>query len=175
MAVTSPSPEHEPGLHLVAYDDGPPRELFLPADAVDADGNPGFNSETLHRLATTALEFGPLHVQGVESQDQKPELPTTFAGGMMVVDWDKADVQVQGEWAHLTKTEAQLLERLAERLNQHVPVPQLVDLLWPDQPYRLGTSSLRAYVHRLRGKLGPAGDLLQSRRHMGYILLDSLQ
>jgi DNA-binding SARP family transcriptional activator len=47
-----------------------------------------------------------------------------------------------------------LLAVLLCRLNQAVPVPDLVDAMWPDDPPDSAVANLRTYVHQLRRTVG---------------------
>ena len=62
-----------------------------------------------------------------------------------------------------------LLAALLLRAGRTVPVDRLVDTLWDGRPPASAVPSLRNYVLRLRGRIGPAGDRI-GFRDRGYVI-----
>ena len=69
----------------------------------------------------------------------------------------------------LTATEFRLLTTLARRSGRVQTRGQLLQEVW-DMPPDLSTRTVDTHMKRLREKLGPAGDRLETVRGVGYRL-----
>jgi len=76
-------------------------------------------------------------------------------------------VIVAGKEHGLTATEYKLLVTLLERRGRVQTRPQLLETVWDAQP-DIQTRTVDMHVQRLRTKLGPAGDLIETVRGFGY-------
>jgi two-component system phosphate regulon response regulator PhoB len=132
------------GLSLGADDYLPkpfsPQELVLRVRAV------------LRRLAAPAVASGGLVTAGPIALDKTAHRAT-----------------VQGEPVDLTATEFRLLATLMERQGRVQSRAQLLETVWQAQP-DIQTRTVDMHVQRLRQKLGPAGDAIETVRGAGYRL-----
>ena len=91
-------------------------------------------------------------------------------GGDVLVDLNALTVTVDGELADLTPTEYRLLVALLERRGRVQSREQLLHSAW-DVDARIETRTVDMHVQRLRSKLGPAGDNIETVRGFGYRLI----
>lgn len=115
-----------------------PKELVLRVAAV------------LRRLASPAVASGSVLV----------------AGGV-TVDRGAHRVTVGGKDVELTATEFKLLLTLAERRGRVQTRAQLLETVWEARP-NIQTRTVDMHVQRLRSKIGPAADLIETVRGVGY-------
>ncbi len=78
-------------------------------------------------------------------------------------------VEVGGEPVELTPTEYKLLILLAERRGRVQARSSLLQSVWEAAP-DIQTRTVDMHVQRLRTKLGPSGDLIETVRGFGYRL-----
>lgn len=76
-------------------------------------------------------------------------------------------VHVEGEEVELTSKEFDLLTCLLEHEGQVLTRAELKELVW-DFPFDAQTKVVDLYVHYLRRKLGPGGDIIRTVRGVGY-------
>ena len=76
-------------------------------------------------------------------------------------------VHVEGEEVELTSKEFDLLTCLLEHRGQVLTRAELKELVW-DFPFDAQTKVVDLYVHYLRRKLGPGGDIIRTVRGVGY-------
>ncbi len=97
--------------------------------------------------------------------------PPIWALGQVKVNRETGDV-LRGEevLAKLTENEVAILQVLFAHRGRLVTAQALMESVHGG-PYRIEPSALRAYFSRLRQKLGPAGDLIQTERNRGYRLI----
>lgn len=76
-------------------------------------------------------------------------------------------VTVDGEPIELTPTEYRLLLILAERRGRVQGRRHLLETVWDAAP-DIQTRTVDMHVQRLRAKLGPAGDVIETARGFGY-------
>ncbi len=95
-----------------------------------------------------------------ESQDVKQV-------GPLRIDSTAHRVTVDGREVDLTPTEFKLLLLLAERKGRVQPRNLLLEIVWEAAP-DIQTRTVDMHVQRLRAKLGPAGELIETVRGFGY-------
>jgi two-component system phosphate regulon response regulator PhoB len=78
-------------------------------------------------------------------------------------------VTVEGREVELTPTEYKLLLLLVERRGRVQGRAQLLENVWDAAP-DIQTRTVDMHVQRLRAKLGPAGELIETVRGFGYRL-----
>jgi two-component system, OmpR family, phosphate regulon response regulator PhoB len=88
-------------------------------------------------------------------------------GGDLVVDLNAMTVTVASVPVDLTPTEFKLLVALLERRGRVQSRKQLLESAW-DVHARIETRTVDMHVQRLRSKLGPAGDGIETVRGFGY-------
>jgi two-component system phosphate regulon response regulator PhoB len=87
--------------------------------------------------------------------------------GPVRIDTTAHRVTVDGREIDLTPTEFKLLSLLAERKGRVQPRNLLLESVWEAAP-DIQTRTVDMHVQRLRAKLGPAGDLIETVRGFGY-------
>lgn len=89
--------------------------------------------------------------------------------GPIVIDRSAHRVTVEGQEVELTPTEFKLLLTLAERRGRVQARSLLLETVWEAAP-DIQTRTVDMHVQRLRTKLHPAGDLIETVRGFGYRL-----
>ncbi len=89
----------------------------------------------------------------------------------LTLDSDRHGVEVEGNFAELTRTEYQLLELLMRNPRRVLPHGVMYDRVW-GYDFGPGSNALRVYIGYLRRKLAEAGarPLLHTVRGVGYVL-----
>ncbi len=87
--------------------------------------------------------------------------------GEITVNRSAHSVQVGGQPVDLTPTEYRLLILLAERRGRVQARSNLLQAVWDAAP-DIQTRTVDMHVQRLRTKLGPAGDAIETVRGFGY-------
>jgi two-component system phosphate regulon response regulator PhoB len=93
----------------------------------------------------------------------------TLQIGAVRIDRAAHRVTVDGNEIELTPTEYRLLLMLAERRGRVQARSHLLETVWDAAP-DIQTRTVDMHVQRLRSKLGPAGDLIETVRGFGYRL-----
>jgi two-component system phosphate regulon response regulator PhoB len=89
--------------------------------------------------------------------------------GALQIDLGAHQVTVDGAPVDLTPTEFKLLLTLAERRGRVQGRAHLLETVWEAAP-DIQTRTVDMHVQRLRAKLGPAGDMIETVRGFGYRL-----
>jgi two-component system, OmpR family, phosphate regulon response regulator PhoB len=89
--------------------------------------------------------------------------------GPIQIDRSAHRVTIDGHAIELTPTEFKLLLTLAERRGRVQSRSHLLETVWDAAP-DIQTRTVDMHVQRLRGKLGAAGDLIETVRGFGYRL-----
>jgi two-component system, OmpR family, phosphate regulon response regulator PhoB len=89
--------------------------------------------------------------------------------GPVLIDRAAHRVTVDGGEVELTPTEYRLLLTLAERRGRVQARGHLLETVWEAAP-DIQTRTVDMHIQRLRTKLGPAGDLIETVRGFGYRL-----
>lgn len=92
---------------------------------------------------------------------------TKLVAGPVVIDRAAHRVAVEGEPVELTATEYKLLTTLAERRGRVQSRAQLLESVWEAHP-DIQTRTVDMHMQRLRTKLGPAAEWLETVRGFGY-------
>ena len=92
--------------------------------------------------------------------------------GPIAMDEASHRVTVKGRVVELSPREYSLLECFLRHPGQALTRDQLLDHAWPFG-VAVTPNAVDAYVHYLRDKLGPAGDLIRTVRGVGYRLADA--
>lgn len=104
----------------------------------------------------------------VKTDEQKIIIDT------LVIDLKTRRVTVDGQPAHLTRTEFSLLAELAQNLDAVLTHRELLVRVWGPE-YFDASHYLHIYFGRIRSKVGPKyGNLLETVPGMGYSLRSSL-
>jgi two-component system phosphate regulon response regulator PhoB len=89
--------------------------------------------------------------------------------GTVEIDRDAHTVMMEGSPIELTATEYKLLLTLADRRGRVQSRAQLLEIVWESAP-DIQTRTVDMHVQRLRSKLGPSGELIETVRGFGYRL-----
>ncbi len=89
--------------------------------------------------------------------------------GSIGIDRAAHRVSIEGREVELTPTEYKLLLTLAERRGRVQARAHLLETVWDAAP-DIQTRTVDMHVQRLRAKLGPAGELIETVRGFGYRL-----
>ena len=93
--------------------------------------------------------------------------------GPIRMDVESHQVSVEGEEVNLTPTEFRLLQVLMDRRGRTQSRHQLLEEAWDVESRiadQIHTRTVDMHVRRLRGKLGPVGDWIETMRGFGYRL-----
>jgi two-component system, OmpR family, phosphate regulon response regulator PhoB len=90
-----------------------------------------------------------------------------LVAGPLTIDRAAHRVSVAGKDIELTATEYRLLVTLVERRGRVQTRAQLLEAVWEAHP-DIQTRTVDMHMQRLRAKLGPAADLLETVRGFGY-------
>lgn len=93
--------------------------------------------------------------------------------GPIRMDLGSHQATLDGDELNLTPTEFRLLQALMERRGRTQSRKQLLEKAWDVEPgasERIQTRTVDMHVRRLRGKLGPTGDWVETIRGFGYRL-----
>jgi two-component system phosphate regulon response regulator PhoB len=90
-----------------------------------------------------------------------------LAAGGVRLDPGAHRVTVEDVEIELTATEFKLLRLLMERVGRVQSRTDLLQTVWQAQP-DIQTRTVDMHVQRLRTKLGPAGDCVETVRGVGY-------
>jgi DNA-binding response OmpR family regulator len=93
--------------------------------------------------------------------------PTTFRGKHLVADFDAVSIAVDGTPVRLTRREYELLRFLVENKNRVLSRDRLLERVWGYDRF-IETRSVDVHVGRLRAKLGPAGQQIETVIGLGY-------
>jgi DNA-binding response OmpR family regulator len=93
----------------------------------------------------------------------------TMTVGPVRLDPRARRVTVDGETVDLTAKEFDLLACLMEHRGRVLSRVELKELVW-DFSFDAQTKVVDLYVHYLRRKLGPAGDIIETVRGVGYVV-----
>lgn len=89
--------------------------------------------------------------------------------GTVEIDKDAHTVTMDGQPVDLTATEYKLLVTLADRRGRVQSRAQLLEIVWESAP-DIQTRTVDMHVQRLRAKLGPSGEMIETVRGFGYRL-----
>jgi DNA-binding response OmpR family regulator len=90
-----------------------------------------------------------------------------YRGKFLVADFEAVSVSVQGESVRLTRREFELLKYLVENRNRVLSRDRLLERVW-GYDRLIETRSVDVHVGRLRGKLGPVGQQIETVVGLGY-------
>lgn len=90
-----------------------------------------------------------------------------FLGKHLVADFDAVSIAVSGSPVRLTRREFELLRFLVENRNRVLSRERLLERVWGYERF-IETRSVDVHVGRLRAKLGPAGQQIETVIGLGY-------
>ena len=143
-------------LMLTARQDEPDRLRGLSLGADDYLTKPFSPAELVLRVKAILRRIG-----GSDSRDDVMRV------GAIVINRSAHTVEVHDKPVDLTPTEYRLLILLAERRGRVQPRSNLLQAVWEAAP-DIQTRTVDMHVQRLRAKLGPAGECIETVRGFGY-------
>jgi two-component system, OmpR family, alkaline phosphatase synthesis response regulator PhoP len=93
--------------------------------------------------------------------------PAVYRGRHLTADFDAVDIAVDGTAVRLTRREFELLKFLVENRNRVLSRERLLERVWGYNQF-IETRSVDVHVGRLRAKLGPAGEQIETVIGLGY-------
>ncbi len=87
--------------------------------------------------------------------------------GALTIDPEQYEATVDGRQLSLTATEFRLLHYLAAHPGHAQNRDELLDVIWGEDKF-VTPRTVDTYIRRLREKLGPAGEMIQTLRGVGY-------
>jgi len=93
--------------------------------------------------------------------------PAVYRGKHLAADFDAVDIAVDGVSVRLTRREFELLRFLVENRNRVLSRERLLERVWGYNQF-IETRSVDVHVGRLRAKLGPAGEQIETVIGLGY-------
>lgn len=115
-----------------------------------------------------------LRVQAILRRIHEPAVESggrILRAGPVSLDVNSHQVLLDGEEMNLTPTEFRLLRSLIERKGRTQSRQQLLERAWSVESHisdRIQTRTVDMHVRRLRAKLGPVGDWIETVRGFGY-------
>jgi len=91
----------------------------------------------------------------------------TYQGKHLVADFDAVSIAVDENPVRLTRREFELLRFLVENRNRVLSRDRLLERVWGYDRF-IETRSVDVHVGRLRAKLGPAGQQIETVIGLGY-------
>jgi two-component system KDP operon response regulator KdpE len=152
-----------PIIVLSAQDEEQLKVRALDAGADDYVAKPFSYDELLARVRAVMRRSG-----GMRTEEPKIVIDN------LVIDLKTRRVTVDGQPAHLTRTEFALLAELGQNLDAVLSHRELLVRVWGPE-YFDASHYLHIYFGRIRSKIGPKyGNLLETVPGMGYSLRSSL-
>ena len=109
-----------------------------------------------------------LRVQAILRRSQENDEPTGIIRmGSLVIDSERPSVEVDREELNLTATEFKLLHYLASRAGKVQTREVLLEEVW-GYAYEGYARTVDTHIRRLRKKLGPVSDNIETIRGIGY-------
>jgi DNA-binding response OmpR family regulator len=106
-------------------------------------------------------------VRAVLRRGKHDTAAAVYRGKYLVADFEAVSVSVQGEPIRLTRREFELLKYLVENRNRVLSRDRLLERVW-GYDRLIETRSVDVHVGRLRGKLGPVGQQIETVVGLGY-------
>jgi DNA-binding response OmpR family regulator len=101
------------------------------------------------------------------AQPAASEALAVYRGRHLVADFDAVAILVDGRAVRLTRREFELLKCLVENRNRVLSRDRLLERVW-GYDRLIETRSVDVHIGRLRGKLGAAGDQIETVVGLGY-------
>ncbi len=102
-----------------------------------------------------------------------PDVSAIYRGRHLVADFEAVAVSVDGAPVRLTRRELDLLKYLVQNRNRVLSRDRLLERVW-GYDRSVETRSIDVHVGRLRSKLGPAGEQIETLVGLGYRFVDSV-
>ncbi len=100
---------------------------------------------------------------------QREETKKIAVGGVLSMDLEKHEVEVEGNRVELTSTEFKILQLLSSKKGWVFSREKILQHLWGDDKMVLDRT-VDVHIKHLREKIGKAGSLIKNIRGVGYKL-----
>jgi two-component system phosphate regulon response regulator PhoB len=157
MLRADPTLSRVPIIFLTAKAEENDRVQGLEIGADDYISKPFSTKELLLRVQTILRRLA----------DPRSEAAAKLSVGTIVLDIERHEVSVAGKPVELTATEFKLLRLLLERRGRVQTREHLLLNVW-NYETEIETRTVDTHVRRLREKLGPEADWLETIRGVGY-------
>jgi two-component system phosphate regulon response regulator PhoB len=147
-----------PLIMLTAKAEEPDRIIGLELGADDYMTKPFSPRELVLRIKSVLRRAGP--AAAIQESAQ-------LKAGMVAIDRERHLVRVRGKQIELTATEFKLLSLLIERRGRVQSRDGLLNEVWGYES-AIDTRTVDTHVRRLREKLGPGADCIETIRGFGY-------
>ena len=154
---TNSETEHTPIIILTAKDDEVDRVVGFELGADDYVTKP-FSVRELMLRVKAVLKRGNKNKEIVQVERQFGDLK---------IDIESHEVYVDSKQVNLTALEFRLLRQLLDRSGRVQSRDQLLSDVW-GYSSEITTRTVDTHIKRLREKLGPMGDYIQTIRGVGY-------
>jgi len=145
-----------PVIMLTALGDEVDRIVGLELGAEDYVAKPFSPRELLLRVKALLRRAAPQETQA-----------KGFREAGLEIDFEAHAVLVDGQDAGLTATEHKILKELVASRGRVLPRERLLDTVW-DTDFDGTSRTVDTHMRRLRGKLGPYADWIETVRGVGY-------
>jgi two-component system, OmpR family, phosphate regulon response regulator PhoB len=112
-----------------------------------------------------------LRIQAILRRGAAEQTDERLTAGPITIDPVRHEVSVAGKRVNLTSLEFKLLRTLMQRRGRVQERDRLLNDVWGYESV-IDTRTVDTHVRRLREKLGPAGDVVETVRGFGYRLRD---
>jgi two-component system, OmpR family, phosphate regulon response regulator PhoB len=109
--------------------------------------------------------------RGPRQAGETPARQAVYRGAYLVADFEAVVVEVDGHPVKLTRREFELLRCFVQNRNRVLSRDRLLERVWGFS-HHVETRSVDVHVGRLRGKLGAAGDQIETLVGLGYRFVD---
>ena len=157
LLKADPAMSRIPVIMLTAKAEEPDRIVGLELGADDYMTKPFSPRELVLRVKSVLRRSNPLIMQ----------MGTPLKAGMVQIDRERHVVRVRGKQVDLTATEFRLLSLLVERRGRVQSRDGLLNEVWGYESV-IDTRTVDTHVRRLREKLGPEADCIETIRGFGY-------
>lgn len=148
--------------------------IFLTAKAEESDRIQGLETGADDYICKPfSTKELTLRVQSLlrRAVDSMPEEPKKLQAGGISIDIERHEASVSGHAIELTATEFKLLRLLMERRGRVQTREHLLINVW-NYETEIETRTVDTHVRRLREKLGPEADWIETIRGVGYRLAE---
>jgi two-component system phosphate regulon response regulator PhoB len=156
LLKADPATSHIPLIMLTAKAEEPDKIIGLELGADDYMTKPFSPRELVLRVKSVLRRAGPAVQEG-----------TQLSAGLVAIDRERHLVRVRGKQVELTATEFKLLSLLVERRGRVQSRDGLLNEVWGYES-AIDTRTVDTHVRRLREKLGPGADCIETIRGFGY-------
>lgn len=109
-----------------------------------------------------------LRVKAILARSKTGEVPEKIIRrGPLAIDSDQHEAKIDGRPLPLTATEFRLLHHLASHPGHVHSRDKLLDTIWGEEKY-VTPRTVDTHIRRLREKLGPMEDMIETLRGVGY-------